>query len=98
MRAIPLKIQKVVLFIPVINLLLFLIWCYNDHVMKIPQKESMIATLLACVSSWGVLWICKMIEVAIPLQCDYLYMLGYYLSPIAMGIILIKAQEKWLVP
>lgn len=59
----------------VINLILFVIWCYNDHIMKIPQKDSMVATLLACISSGGVLWVCKMIETALFPQCAYLYML-----------------------
>ena len=98
MKPIPLKVQKIVLFIPVINLILFVIWCYNDHIMKIPQKDSMIATLLACISSWGVLWVCKMIEDALFPQWEYLYILSYYLAPIAMGIVLIKAQERFLVP
>ena len=97
MKPIPLKVQKIVLFIPVINLILFVIWCYNDHIMKIPQKDSMVATLLACISSGGVLWVCKMIETALFPQCAYLYMLGYYLSPIAMGIVLIKTQDRFFI-
>lgn len=94
MKPIPLQIQKVIMFIPVINLFNFLIWYYNDFCLKFPRNISFITTLIAGCCMVAILKICGYLANMFILISDPLVFAGYYIAPIAMSLVFIKQQKK----
>ena len=96
-KVIPIKIQKIISFIPLLNLFILFIWVYNSMVLKVKQKVFFKSLFVTCST---------MIVFAIPFiimsyvigEDSSIYTIAFYFSeyliPLAIGWELIIFQEK----
>jgi hypothetical protein len=94
MKPISLKIQKILMFLPVLNYLNWFVLYYNEICLKLPRREVSRAMIAA---------ICCMLALMIPRgfwndNSTYMYIfgifLGNYIAPMLASYILIRCQNK----
>jgi hypothetical protein len=94
MKPISLKMQKILMLLPVLNYLNWFVLYYNEICLKLPRREVSRAMIAA---------ICCMLALMIPRgfwndNSTYMYIfgifLGNYIAPMLASYILIRCQNK----
>lgn len=98
-KLISLRVQKIILFIPYVNLFIWFIWLINFN--RIPRDFKKLFTTFFIAFAFGIP--CIIINILLSrlfVQTEIIEVLrtiiGVYFTPLFMGVGLIKCQEKYL--
>lgn len=100
MKAISIKTQRCIMFIPFINVSTLFICIYNLHVVQVVRKHErkMLAYLFAYSfpTAIGYSVFYRLAEKNKPCVAPLVYMLAIYIIPLIMSYSLIMFQEKYI--
>ena len=100
MKAISIKTQRCIMFIPFINVSTLFICIYNLHVVQNIRKHElkMLAYLFAYnfPTAIGYSVIYRLLDKNMPGLAPFVYMFALYFIPLIMSYSLIKFQEKYI--
>ena len=96
-KLVPLRIQKIIMFIPIFNAFILFIWLYNYS--KTPNKpkifiKSLLETFAIVIPIGAILSILLNIFSGYKMVTVVLNFIQIYSMPLVVGYVLIKYQEK----